>query len=225
MGTTLATAPELDRTGRDRPERDRPASPEARIRAATLACVARFGATKTTLDDIARESGVSRATIYRVFPGGRDTLFEAVLAAEVRRFFAGLADNLEDCDELEDLLVTGLGGAMRFLLGHEALRTVVTLEPALLLPQLAFHRLEGVLTLATAFATPYLERHVSHHADAVSGAEHLVRIVLSYALHPDDSFDPYDDSSVRAFVRTHILPGFPARPTSPAPNATQRTTR
>lgn len=197
------------------PELDASASPEDRIRAATLACVARFGSTKTTLDDIARESGVSRATIYRVFPGGRETLFEAVVAAEVRRFFAALASDLEDCDDLEDLLVTGLGGALRFLLGHEALRTVVTLEPALLLPQLAFHRLEGVLNLATAFAVPYLEPHVAEHADAVAGAEHLVRIVLSYALHPDESLDPHDDASVRAFVRTHLLPGFRAA-TSPA---------
>ncbi len=204
MGTTLATAPELDRS----------ASPEVRIRAATLACVARFGSTKTTLDDIARESGLSRATIYRVFPGGREVLFEAVVAAEVRRFFAGLEADLDGCDELEDLLVTGLGGALRFLLGHEALRAVVTLEPALLLPQLAFHRLEGVLHLATAFAVPYLEPHVGHHADAVSGAEHLVRVVLSYALHPDESLDPHDETSVRAFVRTHLLPGF--RATTPS---------
>lgn len=195
---------------------DRAGPTEARIREATLACVARFGSTKTTLDDIARESGVSRATIYRVFPGGRDTLFEAVIASEVRRFFADLAADLDGCDQLEDLIVVGLGGSMRFLLGHEALHTVATLEPALLLPQLAFHRLEGVLTLATAFAAPYLEPHLDAQADAVAGAEHLVRIVLSYTLHPDHRLDPYDDASLRAFVRAHVLPGLLAPATTSA---------
>lgn len=187
---------------------------EARVCAATLTCIARFGSAKTTLDDIARESGVSRATIYRVFPGGRETLFDAVLSSEVRRFFAGLSAELERCDDVEDLLVRGLGESMRFLVEHEALRTIVLLEPALLLPQLAFHRLETVLRMATAFATPYLEPHVGSHADAVSGAEHLVRIVLTYTLHPSGDVDPHDDESIRALVRAHVLPGLLAPSTA-----------
>ena len=44
---------------------------------ATARCCERWGVEKVTVDDIARESGVSRATLYRVFPGGRVTLFEA----------------------------------------------------------------------------------------------------------------------------------------------------
>lgn len=197
MGATPTTDPETDRR----------TTSESRVCDATLTCIARFGSAKTTLDDIARESGISRATIYRLFPGGRETLFEAVLTSEVRRFFHALADDLDACDDLESLLVTGLGQSMRFLLEHEALRTIVVLEPALLLPQLAFHRLDGVLTLATAFAAPYLEPYVEDRDDAVHGAEHLVRIVLSYTLHPSDQLDPDEDASLRAFVRAHVLPG------------------
>lgn len=209
MGAFLTTTAEPD---------TRSGSSEARIRRATLSCIARFGLAKTTLDDVARESGVSRATIYRVFPGGRDTLFEAVLTAEVHRFFRDLATELDRHDDLEDLLVAGLGASMRFLLGHEALHAVVTYDPALLLPQLGFHRLEGVITAATDFATPYLEPHVASYADAVSGAEHLVRIVLSYTLQPSTRVDPFDDTSIRTLVRRHVLPAlrsttaFPDRP-------------
>ena len=36
-----------------------------RIRHAALVCVGRFGLAKTTVDDIAREAGCSRATLYR----------------------------------------------------------------------------------------------------------------------------------------------------------------
>src|SRR3546814_9749490 len=35
-------------------------------------CFTRFGVAKTTLEDIATEAGVSRATVYRYFEGGRD---------------------------------------------------------------------------------------------------------------------------------------------------------
>ena len=36
-----------------------------RLLAATYRCVSRFGLAKTTIDDVAKQSGLSRATIYR----------------------------------------------------------------------------------------------------------------------------------------------------------------
>ena len=195
MGTILTTAPESDI-----------ASTEGRVVQAALSCIARFGLTKTTLDDIARESGVSRATIYRAFPGGRDTLLDAVLTAEIQRFFEVLRVELDACEELEDLLVAGFGSAMRFLLDHAALGSIISLEPVLLVPELLFHRLETVLRLASAFAAPYLEPHLGSPDDAAEAAEHLVRIVLSYTLHPSERVDPRDDDSLRRLVRRHVLP-------------------
>ncbi|HSP05013.1 MAG TPA: TetR/AcrR family transcriptional regulator, partial [Acidimicrobiales bacterium] len=47
---------------------------EERIRTGALACIARTGITRTTVDDVVREAGVSRATLYRAFPGGKDVL-------------------------------------------------------------------------------------------------------------------------------------------------------
>ncbi|MGZ4705878.1 MAG: TetR/AcrR family transcriptional regulator, partial [Acidimicrobiales bacterium] len=45
-----------------------------RILEAALRCVARWGLIKTTVDDVAREAGCSRATIYRAFPGGKQSV-------------------------------------------------------------------------------------------------------------------------------------------------------
>lgn len=189
---------------------------EARVHEATLACISRFGLTKTTLDDIARESGVSRATVYRAFPGGRDTLLQGVLVAEIDRFFDALRRTLDPLDDLEDLLVAGLGTSMRFLWTHEALRTIVSVEPGVLLPRFAFHRLDVVLDRAGAVAAPYLRRHVATDREAATGAEHLVRILLSYTMHPDRRVDPFDDASIRRLVRHFILPGLvPGRPSRP----------
>ena len=47
-------------------------SVEARAGAALLTCIARYGLAKTTLDDVAREAGCSRATLYRYFDSKHD---------------------------------------------------------------------------------------------------------------------------------------------------------
>ena len=68
-----------------------PSEPEPALRdrvlAAAYECVARFGIAKTTVEDVVKESGVSRATVYRVFPGGKDELLRAAVSWEMDRFF------------------------------------------------------------------------------------------------------------------------------------------
>jgi AcrR family transcriptional regulator len=45
-------------------------SVEERVLDAAKVCIERWGMAKITIDDIANEAGVSRATLYRLFPGG-----------------------------------------------------------------------------------------------------------------------------------------------------------
>ena len=47
---------------------------EVRVLDAAKLCCERWGLAKVTIDDIATEAGVSRATLYRLFPGGKDVL-------------------------------------------------------------------------------------------------------------------------------------------------------
>ena len=208
MGTISTT----DATGLTTPVA--PAT-EERVRAAALACIARTGISRTTVDDIVREAGVSRATLYRAFPGGKDVLVQAVLGREVHRFFVELAGELARHDDPADLLVAGVGRALRFLTEHPALRAVLAHEPGLLLSQVPFHRLGPILDAAAAFAAPYLRPHVrADHPqpdDAASEvAELLVRVVLTYALEPSAHVDPTDDASLERFVHRHLLPALTA---------------
>src|SRR3954463_10536563 len=62
-----------------------PAQPDARERvlAAAGRCIERYGINKTTIDDIAREAGMSRPSVYRHF-ADRDDLLVALIAQRSR---------------------------------------------------------------------------------------------------------------------------------------------
>jgi AcrR family transcriptional regulator len=186
-------------------DRSAPAQLEDRIVDAMLECIGRWGITKTTADDIARTAGVSRATLYRVFPGGKDVAFDALLRHETARFFEVVSQPLADAATLEDLVVTGLTEAARFVRDHAALQYLLAHEPERVLPTLAFQRLDGVFAIATAFTAPHLGRFLADDRVA-PGADWVVRQFFSYTLIPTPSLDLTDEVAVRPFVRTYVLP-------------------
>src|SRR3989442_7620911 len=75
-----------------------------RILDGALACVARVGVAKTTLDDVAREAGCARATVYRSFPG-RLALFRALLDREVAGLSARALAAADEAETLADAVV------------------------------------------------------------------------------------------------------------------------
>src|SRR5829696_1254305 len=160
----------------------------ARILEAAARCLGRWGIAKTTVDDIAREAGVARATVYRYFTGGKDQLVVAVGVYEEGRFYAQLAPQLEQAASLADALTIAIRDASRFLNGHGVLNTLLEHEPEKLLPHLAFDRIGPLLYRTTAFVRPYLERFVAP-ADVAPIAEWATRLVLSFWLEPSDRFD------------------------------------
>ena len=186
---------------------------EDRVIAAGLRCIARWGVTKTTLDDIAREAGCSRATVYRLFPGGKSSLVQTVGEREVGRLLIELLEVLDRTDDLEELFVVAIGTAAAFIRDNEALQTVTRHEPDQLLPYLAFDRLGPLLEATSTFLGPVFARHLDRRsADEV--VEWAARLVLSYTFTPSTTIDLTNDLDVRRLVTTHLLPGI-ARATDP----------
>lgn len=180
---------------------------EERVLDAALRCIARWGVAKTTLDDVAREAGISRATVYRLFPGGKDGLMDAVARAEVAHFFTAVAARMAEADTLEDTLVAGMAEAGRRICGHPALQFLFAHEPEAVLPRLAFAKLDEVLAAAARVAVPSLERWLDRDT-ALRAGEWAARLVLSYACTPGESHvDIADEASVRRLVRAFVLPG------------------
>lgn len=188
---------------------------ETRVVDAMLECIGRWGLAKTTADDVARTAGISRATLYRTFPGGMDVVFDAVIRHETARFFHAITARLDDADALDDLLVIGIVEAARFLQGHQALEYVLAHEPERVLPVYSVDRLARTLAVATAFAAPHIARFVSDDATAAAHAEWVVRNFFSYALTPTPTLPLTDEAAVRRFVTTYLTPAITATAGTP----------
>jgi len=176
---------------------------------ATLACLARHGTLKTTVDDIAREAGVSRATVYRAFPGGREEILGAVVDTEMARLFSALGVTLGESEDLGQALVGGIVEASSRLRGHAALAYLVEHEPDVVLGHLAFDESNRLLGTASRFVAPFLARWMSP-PEAGRVAEWATRIVLSYAISPSETTDLCDPAHTARLVETFVLPGIRA---------------
>ncbi len=178
-----------------------------RITAGALVCIARWGMAKTTLDDIAREAGCSRATIYRLFPGGKRAVLDATGEVELARILHELSVSLERTETLDDLLVVAISESVRAIRRHPALQYLIEHEPGEVLAHVSFDELDPLLAVATAFGTPYLARYVDP-ATAAATAEWVTRLIVSYGIEPCRQLD--DPALARTLVETFILPGLEA---------------
>ena len=79
---------------------------------AAEACFARLGIERTTVDDVAREAGVSRATVYR-YVRDRDDLVLAALEREAVRFGDRLVRTVGRTSSVGDAVVEGIVFAVR----------------------------------------------------------------------------------------------------------------
>lgn len=176
---------------------------EQRVLDAVKSCCERFGMDKVTVDDIAQASGVSRATIYRIFPGGRDVLFEALRVRELTEFFDVLADETAGIDEFGELVVQLVVVATRELRADDHLALMLASEPGDVLSQLTVEGVPRIIRVATAYLLPMLRPYLPRRS-AVPFIELLVRLTISYFLAPSDHVDLGDAGSARAFLRPAI---------------------
>jgi AcrR family transcriptional regulator len=190
-----------------------PLSLRDRLLAATYRCVARFGLGKTTIEDVVKESGLSRATIYRQFPGGRDELLLETVGWELANYFNALADHVRDAPDLEQLFERGLVYAHRSLTEHVVLRKILDTEPERLLPLLTVESARTLPFIAD-FLHPYLVREAAEGrlrpgVEIDRAAEYLARCILSLINAPG-RWDLDDPVQVRDLVRGELLGGIVA---------------
>ncbi|MGI9053221.1 MAG: TetR/AcrR family transcriptional regulator [Ilumatobacteraceae bacterium] len=170
-----------------------------RVLEAAKRCCERWGFDRVTVDDIAADAGISRATLYRMFPGGKDVLFEALRVRELEGFFTVLRDRVEGSTSIEDLLVRTVVVATEELRADDHLAVMLATEPGKTLGDLTVEGVPRIIRFATAFLAPLAEPYLDRQ-QARSIIDVLARLTISYFLAPSDSVDLGDETSARTFL-------------------------
>ena len=175
-----------------------------RIVNAAEGCFARYGVGKTTVEDIAEAAGLSRATVYRNFAGGRDEVILAVILRDLRRFLDRLAERLSREPSVPDAIVEGVLDAVAFVRAEPRVAALLTPEAAGHTQAAVAVAAGRVLDLCADYVRPHFEvaqRESLLRADiTVEGAvEFLFRIISSMIVMPRED-EP------REFLRTYVVP-------------------
>ncbi len=194
---------------------ERSTSGADRVADAALEWIAEHGVRALTVEQVAVEAGVSRASVYRWFPGGRSDVLLAAGAKEMARFFAELEPRLAAATTLDDVLAEGLAGAVRFLRESRPLHALLRHEPELVLPHLAFDRMDTAFALAAQVAGAHLRPYLCEQ-DAHRATELVARLALSHTLSPSADVDVGDLDAARRLVHRFVTPGLvPLTPRTP----------
>jgi len=159
---------------------------------------------RVTVDDIAAAAGLSRATLYRLFPGGKDVLFEALRVRELNEFLDELTAHLDGADTLDGVILRAVVYATNELREDRHLGLMMASAPGEVLADFTMDGLPRIVRVTTTYLLPFIEPHLGHD-DAVALLEVVTRLVISCFFAPSELVDFGDETSARAFL-TQFLP-------------------
>jgi len=153
--------------------------------------------------------------VYRLFPGGKNTIMQAAVLGEVGCFLAVLTEQLASTDQVEECLTVAIQHSAQFLEQHQALSFMREFEPALIEQLLSFDQLNLVFVTAAEIMRPVLCRFMED-TEALAVGMWVSRLVVSYVAEPSDEFDLCLQEGAGRLVRTFLLPGLSGTPLSTA---------
>jgi AcrR family transcriptional regulator len=191
---------------------DEPDEITTRILHAAIEQAELIGMRRTTMEDVARRSGVGRATLYRRFPT-KAALVDAVVLAAARRFLEGSAQARSRATTLEDRIVFGTVFTVTFLREHRLLKQLLRTEPETILPSLTVDA-GAIIDFATDYSVEWLRTDLYGKRKTTAAQErHLrtvaelqTRLTLSFIVTPHTSINLASIDDTRAYVRAYLLP-------------------
>jgi len=174
-----------------------------RIMEGALTCVKRWGIEKTSLNDIAREAGCARQTVYNYY-GSRDGVVLAALLESSRQFAERLLAHTRQFHGAPDRLTEALLFCLLELPQEPYLQLLGDPDLSPLFNQELFSS-ELCLGVITHVARDILEDTPALLAEAQEIAEVMTRIMMSLLLIQGPA--PRGPEELRALIRKRFLPG------------------
>ena len=177
-----------------------------RIIAAAMRCLDRYGAMKTGLADVAAELGVTRQTVYRLFPSAED-LFQAVATTAADSFIDRMVARVSDFSDPAEMLVECLAFTVERLHQERHLSALLVRDHT---------NLSGQFTSATPSEltrTLLARMPVDWQALGIDqrGQDNIVEIYLrtlqSFVIDPGPARTP---GELRAFIHLWLAPAIGA---------------
>lgn len=184
---------------------------EARQQILTAAekVIARYGVSKTTMDDIGKQAGVSRPTVYRYF-GDRDNLLAALIERRTRMLFERARSYIFGFESFAEQLVEGLlylidhgrrDPIVRILVGPEYLGvTSPIVNGSALAAELTAEMWEPVIQRATQ------RGEISSDIDVFAVGQWLALVQFTMVGRRDVAGD--DEPGTREMLKRFVLPAF-----------------
>jgi AcrR family transcriptional regulator len=154
---------------------------------------ARHGAASVGMNDIAKASGCSRATLYRYFEN-RDALYTAYVHREAHRVFSELSETLSATADPGAQLVVGILASLRQVRQSPALSAWFAPDQRPIGGEMA-ERSEVIKARTEAYLTAL------GVDDVEKRARWLVRVMVSLLVFPG-----HDEADERAMLEEFVLP-------------------
>jgi AcrR family transcriptional regulator len=173
---------------------------------AALEVMKEAGVSGLTLEEVARRCGVSRPTVYRYFPGGREELVGAVVAWEALRWLEGVGAEIDDIDDVVEAATVAIIRAHETLVSHEVLNAVLQREPDVIMPLLSVEASRVLGFVHLYVLTRLLGGRVPPGVDVEKAADYVARMLLSVMTTPG-RWDLQNPDAVRRLVEIELFSG------------------
>ncbi len=178
-----------------------------RILDAAYKLIKRHGLRRTTMADIVRESGVSKATLFRRFKN-RQELLRSLMTREVIGFLNNLNDRIAQETDPRERLVEIFVYFCEVAANNAMLRRLLETDPETVLPLLTVDG-ERLLSFGNEFILTELRRAVDAGCKLTAPpevcAELITRISHSYLLYPASVAPLNDADALRDMFRATLV--------------------
>ncbi len=152
-----------------------------RLLDAAETCFGRFGISKTTVEDIAKQASVSRATVYRYF-SGRDAVVSGVILRETERHLQRVRPRVESQPDLGSAILEFVEVTLRAAARDETIGMLFTSDDGLNSVGIIEGTSVALFELITEFLRPVFAGRSDEHLVGLpieDASEWILRAILS----------------------------------------------